>query len=172
MVAVGQASDGSTEGATARILPGSAPPERDELDLLPQQGRMRLVDAILDRGEARIRVAATVSERWPTAEGGSVHAALLIELVAQGAALLGTQLGGDSGGKLALLVGLPEVTLEVSRVRVGARLVAEVRVARGSGDYLVCEGEVHEGTARLAAVTVQGIRLDAAAAPPAGGHGG
>lgn len=168
MTAAGQASD----GASAQVAPGVVPAGGDELDRLPQQGRMRLVDAVLDRGEAFIRVGATVTERWPTAEEGSVHAAMLIELVAQGAALLGTRLGGNAEGKLALLVGLPEVTLEVQRIRVGTRLVAEVRVARGSGDYLVCEGEVHDGIARLAAVTVQGLRIDAAAAPPAGGADG
>lgn len=113
-------------------------------------------------------MGAMVTERWPTAEEGTVHAAVLVELVAQGAALLGTRLAGAQRERLALLVGLPEVTLEVRRVRVGARLVAAVKVARGSGDYLVCEGVVHEGTERLAAVTVQGIWFDAPAASPAG----
>jgi len=168
MVAVDPASEGPSEGAAPRVAPDPAAADVDELDRLPQQGRIRLVDAVLERGEASIRVGATVTERWPTAEGGTVHAVVLVELVAQGAALLGMRLTGAQRDRLALLVGLPEVTLEVRRVRVGARLVAEVKVARGSGDYLVCEGVVHEGTARLAEVTVQGIWFDAPGAPAAG----
>ncbi|MBN2192068.1 MAG: hypothetical protein JW751_04570 [Polyangiaceae bacterium] len=122
---------------------------------------MRLLDAILERGERFIRVGGTVSERWPTAEGGTVHAVMLVEFVAQGTALLGTQLMRDNEGKLALLVGLPEAVLNVRRIRYGTRLIADVHVARGSGEYLVCDGVVRDGTDCLATVTLQGIRVPA-----------
>src|SRR5512145_2734262 len=105
MAAPGVTRDGRPELARPN-------PDPTGLDLLPQQGRMRLVDTILEWADQRICVAGTVTERWPTAEDGTIHAVMLIELVAQGAALLGTRVMADNEGKLALLVGVPEAVLD------------------------------------------------------------
>ncbi len=134
-----------------------------ELEALPHQGRLRLVDAAEVLSEHSLRVSATVTDRWPTSANGEIDAVVLVELVAQGAALLGLRLGHHAPDSLALLVGLPEVELLVRRVAVGTRLSAEIEADRGIGDYLVCRGIVQDTTTgdRLVTASVQGIRVSA-----------
>ena len=137
-----------------------------EVDALPQRGRMRVVESGTYIDEHHIQVEATVSPRWPTVEQGSAKAVVLVELIAQGAALLGMQLGHHAPDSLTLLVGLPEVVLYVPRVDVGTHVVADIKADRGIWDYLVCRGEARDGDRLLASVVVQGIRLPPDIPPP------
>jgi len=133
----------------------------EELEALPQRGRLRLVEAARMLSERSLRATATVSNAWPTYENGEVDAVILLELIAQGAALLGMRLGRHDPASLALLVGMPEVELLVRRVAVGTHLGADIEADRGVGDYLVCRGVVENDTTgdRLVAASIQGIRI-------------
>jgi predicted hotdog family 3-hydroxylacyl-ACP dehydratase len=131
--------------------------------LIPHRLPMRLVEEIVAVDEDSIVTASVVRETWPTATDGTVRSLVLVELIAQSAAVLqgwkerhekSTAVGG-------LLVGIHHAIRTRPTVPFGTRLLCSVRISHGATNYLAFEGEVKD-TAAVVWLTgaVQAFRLD------------
>jgi predicted hotdog family 3-hydroxylacyl-ACP dehydratase len=139
--------------------------------LIPHRHPMRLVEEVVTIDEDAVETSSVVRDTWPTAEHGCVRTVVLVELIAQSAAVLqgwkerrenDTALGG-------LLVGIQHATLTRPTVPVGARLLCTVRISHGLTNYLAFEGEVKdEAGAVWLTGAIQAFRPDGDAL--AGGH--
>ena len=136
--------------------------------LIPHRPPMRIVEEILTVNELAIETATTVRDTWPTAHDGEVRTLVLVELIAQTAAVLqgwkerheqATGIGG-------LLVGIHHATPAQPTVPVGTRLVCSVRISHGATNYLAFEGEVRDAASVLwLSGAIQAFRPDLAAPP-------
>lgn len=105
--------------------------------LVPHRWPMRLVEAVIERGDGWIRCSGRVPADSPLASGGRAPAVLAIELAAQGAAVLEALLRGEGeaaegGPRLGYLVSLQDVRLEQPTIPAGEPLLAEVRQTGGA----------------------------------------
>jgi predicted hotdog family 3-hydroxylacyl-ACP dehydratase len=131
--------------------------------LIPHRRPMRLVEEVVTVEAEAIVTASVVRDTWPTAERGSVRALVLVELIAQSAAVLqGWNERRD--GKTAtggLLVGIPQATPCQPTVPLGARLLCSVRITHGAPNYLAFEGEVKDtGGVLWLTAAIQAFRPD------------
>jgi predicted hotdog family 3-hydroxylacyl-ACP dehydratase len=136
--------------------------------LIPHRLPMRLVEEVVTVDELTIETACVVRDTWPTAEQGSVRTLVLVELIAQSAAVLQgwkerhdkqTAVGG-------LLVGIQHATPARPIVPVGTRLLCTVRISHGVTNYLAFEGEVRDAASVVWLTgAIQAFRPDADALP-------
>lgn len=122
---------------------------RDDVDierLIPQRPPMRIVEAVAAIDELSIESTATVRETWPTAEDGKARSSMLIELVAQTAAVLQgwKERHEKEIGEGGLLVGVQGAKLAAATIPVGTNLVCSVRISHGVQSYLAFDGEVRD----------------------------
>lgn len=122
---------------------------RDDVDierLIPQRPPMRIVEAVAAIDEFSIESTATVRETWPTAEDGKARSSMLIELVAQTAAVLQgwKERHEKEIGEGGLLVGVQGAKLAAATIPVGTNLVCSVRISHGVQSYLAFDGEVRD----------------------------
>jgi predicted hotdog family 3-hydroxylacyl-ACP dehydratase len=119
--------------------------ERIDIEqLIPHRLPMRLVETVASVDHESIRTNAVVRESWPTAQGGHARTLMLIELIAQSAAVLQgwRERHENKAGIGGLLVGIPEVKPQTSTIPVGTHLVCSVRVSHGAQNYLAFTGQV------------------------------
>jgi predicted hotdog family 3-hydroxylacyl-ACP dehydratase len=136
--------------------------------LIPHRLPMRLVEEMVKVDDQSVETSAVVRQTWPTAENGCVRGIVLVELVAQSAAVLQgwkerhekeTAIGG-------LLVGIQHATPTRPTVPVGTRLHCNVRISHGATNYLAFEGEVRDSSAVvLLTGAIQAYRPDMDAQP-------
>ena len=136
----------------------------DPEELIPHRGRMRLVERVVGLGEGWLESATRVASTWPTCDDSAVEALVLVEVLAQTAALLtgwerrDIEAQGGRGG----LVGVRRAHFAQDRVPVGTELLARVTVLRRVQGYRVFEGRVTDGTRTLCDGELQAMRPDAA----------
>jgi predicted hotdog family 3-hydroxylacyl-ACP dehydratase len=119
--------------------------------LIPHRLPMRLVESFENPTERGIVAFAEVRESWPTVRDGSAQTLILIELIAQTAAVLqGFRERAESkpatGG---LLVGISSLQMTSPRIAVGTKLVCTASVSYGVQNYLAFEGQVTDTTGTL-----------------------
>jgi predicted hotdog family 3-hydroxylacyl-ACP dehydratase len=122
---------------------------RDDVDierLIPQRPPMRLVEAVARIDDQSIESVCTVRDSWPTAHAGQVRSLMLIELVAQTAAVLqGWKERHESEvGQGGLLVGIHSAKFPAPAIHVGTHLSCAVRISHGAQSYLAFDGEVRD----------------------------
>lgn len=95
--------------------------------LIPHRRPLRLIDEVLSAADNCAETAAVVTADWPTVSSGAAHVLVLIELVAQTAAVIGgLQAAAEpSGGRphKGFLVGIRQADFTVDRLPVGTRIV-------------------------------------------------
>ena len=136
--------------------------------LIPHRLPMRLVEEIVRVDDISIETAATVRDTWPTAEGGQARTLVLIELLAQSAAVLqGWKERHDKeAGEGGLLVGIHSAIPARPVIPVGTRLVCQVRISHGATNYLAFEGEVRDAASVVWLTgAIQAFRPELAAQP-------
>lgn len=119
--------------------------------LIPHRLPMRLVEDFEDPVDVGLVAFAEVRESWPTVHDGSARTLVLIELVAQAAAVLQgfrerAQNQPASGG---LLVGIPTLKTSKPRIPVGTKLRCDVVITHGAPNYLAFDGQVTDATGEL-----------------------
>jgi len=113
--------------------------------LIPHRLPMRLVETVTHVEYSNVETAAVVRDTWPTIRDGRAQTLILIELIAQTAAVLqgwrerNEEKGGGGGG---LLVGIPEARPQAMTIPVGTPLVCTVHVSHGTQNYLSFTGQV------------------------------
>ncbi len=136
----------------------------DDIDLdrlIPHRPPMRIVEGVKSLGDLSIESVCTVRDSWPTARDGQVRTVLLVELMAQTAAILQDwrerheKVIGEGG----LLVGIPTAKLAKPSIPVGTKLSCTVRISHGVQSYLAFDGEVRDQAGALLVVgSVQAFR--------------
>jgi predicted hotdog family 3-hydroxylacyl-ACP dehydratase len=119
--------------------------------LIPHRLPMRLVESFEEPIGESVVAFAEVHAEWPTVRQGSAQTLLLIELLAQSAAVLqGFRERAEnkpaSGG---LLVGIRTMQASEPRIAVGTRLVCNVKISHGVQNYLAFEGQVTDTSGKL-----------------------
>jgi predicted hotdog family 3-hydroxylacyl-ACP dehydratase len=131
--------------------------------LLPHRPPMRIVEDVIAIDDASIESVCTVRDSWPTAQDGQVRTLMLLELIAQTAAVLQgwKERHEDSVGQGGLLVGIPAARFAAPSVPVGTKLWCAVRISHGAQSYLAFDGEVRdEGGMALLTGSIQAFRPD------------
>lgn len=127
--------------------------------VLPHEGAMRWLDALVESGPERTVAVSTVRGDHPLLRAGRLPAFAALELIAQATAArrgLELQARGE-GARPGFVVGCPRLELAVADVAVGAELRVEVRpeVEEGEHGLRVYAGEVHAGSVLVARGTLQ-----------------
>ena len=114
--------------------------------LIPHRLPMRLVETVASVGEESIVASAVVRDSWPTASDGRARTLVLVELIAQTAAVLQgwRERHEDKGAIGGLLVGIPAAKPRAPFIAVGTQLVCTVRISHGAQNYLAFEGQVED----------------------------
>lgn len=136
--------------------------------LIPHRLPMRLVEEIVRVDESSAETAAVVRDTWPTVADGQARTLVLIELVAQSAAVLqGWKERHDKEvGEGGLLVGIHSAIPSQPAIPVGTRLVCQVRISHGATNYLAFEGEVRDAASVVWLTgAIQAFRPELAAQP-------
>ena len=124
---------------------------------------MRLVQTITKVDHDSIETASVVQDSWPTARDGHVRTVVLIELIAQTAAVLQgwRERHQRDGGGDGLLVGIHQAQLHQAALPIGSHLRCFARISHGFPQYLAFEGRVEDadGTRWLSG-SIQAFRPD------------
>ncbi|MBN1547216.1 MAG: hypothetical protein JW902_11200 [Syntrophaceae bacterium] len=131
-------------------------------DLIPHRDRMKLIDDIVDITSERAITRTMVSERWPLVQNGAVDPLVLIELVAQTAAVqVSWQIGGpESGAAGGLLAGIKNADFLTDGIPLGTILTTTVMPLYSAQGYTVLEGTIRAEAQILGRVEVQVIRVE------------
>jgi len=116
----------------------------DVEQLIPHRLPMRLVETITSVDDSNVVTTAVVRDTWPTLREGHAQTLMLIELIAQTAAVLQGWRERNSGkaGSGGLLVGIPEAKPQATTIPVGTPLVCTVHITHGAQNYLAFTGQV------------------------------
>lgn len=121
---------------------------------------MRLVETRLAGADDWAEVGTVVRDSWPLCDGSSVPAVLLVEVIAQSAAVLmgWKRREVETQGGAGFLVGAREVCFNRQRVAVGAELTTRVEILRSFGMFVVFGGTVRQGDEALCSAEIQAFR--------------
>lgn len=133
-------------------------------DILPHQGRMRLIDKILSVQEDRAKTLSVVSPDWPLFDGRAVSAVILIELVAQtaginnGMALLKKY--GKNSGKKGWLVGIKKSRFAINRIPLRTPIITSAKNSFAYDNFREIQGTNMIGDEVVGEVTLQVLEAD------------
>ncbi len=130
--------------------------------LIPHRDRMKLIDEITDITDDQAITRTVVSDRLPLYGEGYVDTLIIIEIVAQTAAVhvswkKGTPKEGSGGG---LLAGIKNADFFVERVPLHTILTTTVTPLYSAENYTVLEGKVQAGDEMIGRVEIQVIRFE------------
>jgi len=125
--------------------------------LIPHRDRMKLIDCVLDLNYEESVTSARVSDRWPLHRDAFVDPLVLIEVVAQTAAvhISGRRKGGKTVDRRGWMVGIKNADFFCDRIPVDTLLTTTVKNMYHMENYSVIEGEVKAGTDLLCRVQIQ-----------------
>jgi predicted hotdog family 3-hydroxylacyl-ACP dehydratase len=126
-------------------------------ELVPHRGIMCLLNAVQELDDHHALASAVVQDSWPLVRDGSVASLLLIEVLAQAAAVWFGRQNRQKGKpvQIGYLVGVKEARFHATRVAVGTRIDARVDRGIGRQSFVVMEGTVMDGTSLLAEARIQ-----------------
>ncbi len=140
----------------------SCSPAPDIQDLVPHRGRMRLLDAIVEAEPGRAVTRATVTDRWPLYAAGRVRPLVLVELVAQSAAVsfgMDRLASGEAPGeKSGFLVGLREARFFIDFLVPGDTVIVRVHDGFKMRDYREIIGTAHRNGRLASEMTLQVVQ--------------
>ncbi|MFA6411870.1 MAG: hypothetical protein WCW53_04170 [Syntrophales bacterium] len=128
--------------------------------LIPHRDRMKLLDEVVAANEDSAVTSARVSHRWPLCQGDYVDPLVLIEIVAQTAAVfISCKKGIETGGsRRGWIVGIKNADFFVDRIPLGTLLIATVRDLYHVDQYSVLDGEVTAAAKPLCRIQIQVFR--------------
>ncbi|HDQ03097.1 MAG TPA: hypothetical protein ENN23_00765 [Deltaproteobacteria bacterium] len=130
--------------------------------IIPHREPIKMLTEVLEARASSGVAAAVVSSTWPLFEDGAVNSLVLIEAVAQTAAVV-EGYKRQKQGKNAVkgwMVGIKSAHFFVSSITVNTRLIISVTSKYTLDNYAVMEGEIKSGEDVLATVVLQALRLN------------
>jgi len=129
--------------------------------LIPHRDRMKLINEVLDVNADKAVTSAIVTDRWPLCHESFVDPIVLIEIVAQTAAVhISWKRGQDKGMGRGLLVGIKRADFFLDRIPLHTVLITTVKILSGAHNYNVVEGTVMAGTDILGQIEIQVFRYE------------
>jgi|LSQX01.1.fsa_nt_gb predicted hotdog family 3-hydroxylacyl-ACP dehydratase len=129
--------------------------------LIPHRDRMKLIDEIVDITDHSAITRTTVSSRLPLYRDGHVDSLIIIEIVAQTAAVHVSwrkDTTGKAGG--GLLAGVKNADFFMERVPLQTILTTTVKPLYSADGYTVLEGTVQAEKDLVGRVEIQVIRFE------------
>jgi predicted hotdog family 3-hydroxylacyl-ACP dehydratase len=130
--------------------------------LIPHREKIKIISGILDVQENTAVSTAVVNSNWPLYDGEAVNSLVLIEAIAQTAAIIEgykRKQRGESGVK-GWLVGIKNAEFNVDKIPLHTNLVIMLESKYSFDNYGVVEGIIKTGEKVLATATLQALRLD------------
>ena len=130
--------------------------------LIPHREKIKIINGIIEINENSAISAAIVNPDWPLYNEDSVNSLVLIEAIAQTAAIVDgykrRQQGKD--GVKGWLVGIKNAEFKEQKIPVNTNLIVMIENKYSFDNYGVLEGTVKAGEKVLAIVTLQALRLN------------
>jgi predicted hotdog family 3-hydroxylacyl-ACP dehydratase len=130
--------------------------------VIPHRERMKIISGILEIEENSAVSSAIVNPDWPLYDGEAVNSLILIEAIAQTAAIVEghkRKQRGESAVK-GWLVGIKNAEFYVEKIPVNTNLIIMLESKYSFDNYGVVEGTVKAGKKILATATLQALRLN------------
>lgn len=130
--------------------------------LIPHREPIKIITDVIDLHDDHGTTSAVVSERWPLCDGSKVRSLVLIEAIAQTAAVVAgfKQKKEGDGATKGWLVGIKSAEFSQEFLVVGTRITVSARSAYALEDYAVIEGVVKAGDDIVMTATLQALRLN------------
>ena len=131
--------------------------------LVPHRRPMRLIDEVLEvSGDTAITMASVTAE-WPTFADGAVQALVVIELVAQTAAVVGgykaiTDPNGDHVRK-GMLVGIKRADFQLSALPLDTRITTSATTRPLLENFKEIRGFSKIGDQIIGEIVLQGVQV-------------
>jgi len=132
--------------------------------LLPHEGRMLLVDEILELDAEKAVTRTVVQESWPMVDDLSTNAIVLIEVIAQTAGIHNSwileNIEGSGIKRRGWIVGIKKATMLINEVPIGTCLVTRTKNLYSFEGFMEISGSIRiEGKNNVVAqVTLQLLR--------------
>ena len=128
--------------------------------LIPHRDRMKLIEEVVAINDEAAVTTARVSDRWPLYRGDYVDPIVLVEVVAQTAAVhISRRRRSDKGvDRRGWIVGIKNADFFQDRIPVGTVLTTTVKNLYHIDNYNVLDGEVQAGADLLCRVQIQVFR--------------
>ena len=132
-------------------------------ELVPHRRPLRLIDEILEMDEDYAVTAAMITPQWPLLADGAANPIVLIELVAQTAAVLGGYKkkkksgGAPIGG--GLIVAIKSATFFIDQIPLHSRIVTRSTTRFLIDNFKEITGVAKIGETVAAQITLQSVSL-------------
>jgi predicted hotdog family 3-hydroxylacyl-ACP dehydratase len=131
-------------------------------DYIPHREPIRIISEVIEMKEESAIAGAVVNYNWPLYEVNAVNSLVLIEAIAQTAALVEGYKKKKQGkaGVKGWLVGIKSAEFKQATIPVDTRLIIAVKSLYSFDNYGVIEGTVKSGEDVLAVAVLQALRMD------------
>jgi predicted hotdog family 3-hydroxylacyl-ACP dehydratase len=131
-------------------------------DYIPHREPIRIISEVIEMKEEYAIAGAVVNYNWPLYEVNAVNSLVLIEAIAQTAALVEGYKKKKQGkaGVKGWLVGIKSAEFKQATIPVDTRLIIAVKSLYSFDNYGVIEGTVKSGEDVLAVAVLQALRMD------------
>jgi len=130
--------------------------------LIPHRKKIKIISGILEIKETTAISTAMVNPDWPSYDGAAVNSLVLIEAIAQTAAIVEgykrKQQGKD--GVKGWLVGIKSAEFNMEKIPVNTSLIIMIENKYTFDNYAVVEGTVKTGEKVLATATLQALQMN------------
>jgi predicted hotdog family 3-hydroxylacyl-ACP dehydratase len=132
--------------------------------LVPHRRPLRLIDEILALDGDSATTVAVVNPDWPTFSAGAAHALVMIELVAQTAAVIGgyKALTAPSGSRMrkGMLVGIKRADFLMDTLPGGTRIVTQANTRALLENFKEINGIVKIDDRIIGEMSLQGVQME------------
>ncbi|PKN51702.1 MAG: hypothetical protein CVU55_10720 [Deltaproteobacteria bacterium HGW-Deltaproteobacteria-13] len=130
--------------------------------LIPHREKIKIITGIIEVKENSAISSATVNSGWPLYDGDAVSSLVLIEAIAQTAAIVEGYKRKQQGksGVRGWLVGIKSAEFNVDKIPVNTNLMIMITSKYSFDNYGVVGGTVKAGEKILATATLQALRLN------------
>ena len=131
-------------------------------DYIPHREPIRIISEVIEINKESAITGAVVNSNWPLYDGNAVNSLVLIEAIAQTAALVEGHKKKKQGkaGVKGWLVGIKSAEFKQATLPVDTRVVITVKPLYSFDNYGVIEGTVKSGEDVLAIAVLQALRMD------------
>jgi predicted hotdog family 3-hydroxylacyl-ACP dehydratase len=131
-------------------------------DLIPHREPIRIISEVIEIRDDFAITGAVVKSSWPLFDADAVNSLILIEAIAQTAALVEgyKRTKEGKGGVKGWLVGIKSAEFMQSNIPLNTRIVVSVKSLYSFDNYGVIEGTVKCGDDLLAVAVLQALRMD------------
>jgi predicted hotdog family 3-hydroxylacyl-ACP dehydratase len=131
-------------------------------DYIPHREPIRIISEVIEIAEESAITGAVVKSSWPLYDGNGVNSLVLIEAIAQTAALVEGYKKKKQGkaGVKGWLVGIKSAEFKKNVLPLDTRVIIKVKSLYSFDNYGVIEGTVKCGDDVLAVAVLQALRMD------------